>query len=220
MHIIQYFVILYEQLQEIQQKFNEASSNHSSLKNNEKNQDDPLENNPENIMISECQEIDTISKHPEDKMNSPAEAEKSEFNNMQKEENIDREIKKENRLEEDRIIRMIYKKMIFILHPDKKILSNPEVFHEIKSGWDKNYYPPLFYHFIQYKNHPSIKKLFLETSQNKKFINILKIQSNIITKEINEIKQTIIWKAYYHPNPKIRQDAINQLTRVNSDQET
>ena len=56
-----------------------------------------------------------------------------------------------NRADEEEInIKEIYRKLLFIFHPDKSISPNEQIVGEIKKAWDDKYEPTILYYF--YKN--------------------------------------------------------------------
>ena len=105
-----------------------------------------------------------------------------------------------NRAEEDINLKEIYRKLLFIFHPDKSISPNEQIFGEIKKAWDDRYVPTIIYYFIKNSNHPMLKIIHDKLYNTKVFLKTLKNLCNIITKEINDIWQTPIWKKYYDYN--------------------
>jgi hypothetical protein len=95
------------------------------------------------------------------------------------------------------IINEIYRKLLFIFHPDKSISPNEQIFGEIKKAWDDRYVPTIIYYFIKNSNHPMLKMIHDRLHNTKVFLKTLKNLCNMITKETNNIRRTPIWKKYY-----------------------
>jgi hypothetical protein len=103
-----------------------------------------------------------------------------------------------NRADEEEInIKEIYRKLLFIFHPDKSISPNEQIVGEIKKAWDDKYEPTIIFYFIKNSTHPMLKIIYDKLYNTKVFLKTLKNLCNIITKEINDIRQTPIWKKYY-----------------------
>ena len=100
--------------------------------------------------------------------------------------------------EEEINLKEIYRKLLFIFHPDKSISPNEQIFGEIKKAWDDRYVPTIIYYFIKNSNHPMLKMIHDRLHNTKGFLIFLKNLCNSITREINDIQQTPIWKKYYN----------------------
>ena len=79
----------------------------------------------------------------------------------------------------------------------KAISPNEQIFGEIKKAWDDKYVPTIIYYFIKNSNHPMLKIIHDKLYNTKGFLIFLKNLCNSITREINDIQQTPIWKKYY-----------------------
>ena len=97
-------------------------------------------------------------------------------------------------------IKEIYRKLLFIFHPDKSISPNEQIFGEIKKAWDEKYEPTILFYFITNSHHTMLVTIYEKLHNTKRFKNLLKNLYNIITKEINNIWRTPIWKKYYSYN--------------------
>lgn len=99
--------------------------------------------------------------------------------------------------EEEINLKEIYRKLLFIFHQDKSISPNEQIFGEIKKAWDDKYDPTIIFYFIKNCDHPMLKILYEKLHNTKVFLKTLKNLCNMITKEINNIRRTPIWKKYY-----------------------
>jgi hypothetical protein len=197
MHITEYFVILYSELQEIMNKFKVAYIHHQSLLNLEND----TSNDAENLSDSEP----TKETRKEATKETAKEAAKETAKESAKETakathiNSSNETSKEAEAKEEEInIKEIYRKLIFIFHPDKSISPNEQIFGEIKKAWDDKYEPTIIYYFIKNCNHQMLITIYEKLHNTKGFLNLLKNLCNIITKEINDIRRTPIWNKYYN----------------------
>jgi len=179
MHITEYFVILYSELQEIMNKFKMSYIHHQSLLNLENNASNYVENLSDSDPVK-----DTSKKATKEASNEPHKENKTS---------------KEPEAEEEEInIKEIYRKLLFIFHPDKSISPNEQIFGEIKKAWDDKYEPTIIYYFIKNCNHQMLITIYEKLHNTKGFLNLLKNLCNMITKEINDIWQTPIWNKYYN----------------------
>jgi len=178
MHITEYFVILYSESQEIMNKFKVAYLHHQSMLN--------LEDDAAKEAGKEAGKEATIE--------AGKEASKETDNRAAKE--AGKEAGKE--AEEEINLKEIYRKLLFIFHPDKSISPNEQIFGEIKKAWDDRYVPTIIYYFIKNSNHPMLKMIHDRLHNTKGFLIFLKNLCNSITREINDIQQTPIWKKYYN----------------------
>jgi len=205
MHITEYFVILYEELQEIMKKFKVAYLHHQSILNleNEVDKEDAKE-----VAKEASKEVDKeASKEAGKEVDKEASKEASKEAGKEAIKEDIKEVAKESdkkaakEAEEEEItIKEIYRKLLFIFHPDKSISPNEQIFGEIKKAWDDKYEPTIIYYFIKNTQHPMLKIIHDKLQNTKRFLNLLKNLCNIITKEINDIQRTPIWKKYYSYN--------------------
>lgn len=198
MHITEYFVILYSELQEIMNKFKVSYLHHQSMLN--------LENEAANEASKEAGNdagkeagIEASKKAgndaaKDDGKEATIEASK-DARNVAGNEAAGKKDTKE--AEEEINLKEIYRKLLFIFHPDKSISPNEQIFGEIKKAWDDRYVPTIIYYFIKNSNHPILKMIHDRLHNTKGFLNFLKNLCNMITKEINDIRRTSIWKKYY-----------------------
>jgi hypothetical protein len=194
MHITEHFVILYSELQEIMNKFKVAYLHHQSMLN--------LEDNAVKQAGKDAVKQAAIEAGKEAGKEAAIEAGKE----AGKEAAIEagKEAGKEasnvsgNMAEEEINLKEIYRKLLFIFHPDKSISPNEQIFGEIKKAWDDKYVPTIIYYFIKNINHPMLKIIHEKLHNTKVFLKTLKNLCNIITKEINNIRRTPIWKKYYN----------------------
>lgn len=173
MHIFEYYVQIYDELQILNEefelaliKYNKSNSEYIE-KNNEKTN---LEKNIENIKKEQNTEK-IINEQKEDK-------------NNYKKTNIDQNTEKIN----SGWIKKILLKLLFIYHPDKNIKPNEKIFSSIKNDFENNNFSSLFYYFIKEKNNPFIKQIFNEISNTKYFLTSIQSVSNLILQRINQIK--------------------------------
>ena len=103
-----------------------------------------------------------------------------------------------NRAEKEINLQEIYRKLLFIFHPDKSISPNEQIFGEIKKAWDNKYEPTILFYFIKNNHHPMLSIIYEKLHNTKGFLKTLKNLCNTITKEINDIRRTPIWKKYYN----------------------
>ena len=182
MHITEHFVILYSELQEIMNKFKVAYLHHQSMLN--------LEDNAVKQAGKDAVKQAAIEAGKEAGKEAAIEAGKEagkEASNVSG-----------NMAEEEINLKEIYRKLLFIFHPDKSISPNEQIFGEIKKAWDDKYVPTIIYYFIKNINHPMLKIIHEKLHNTKVFLKTLKNLCNIITKEINNIRRTPIWKKYYN----------------------
>jgi seryl-tRNA synthetase len=181
MHITEYFVILYSELQEIMKKFQVAYITHQSILN--------LENEASKEAAKEA------SKEASKEAAKEAAKEASKEASKKVTKEVTKEAAKE--AEEEINIKEIYRKLLFIFHPDKSISPNEEIFGEIKKAWDNKYEPTIIFYFIKNCDHPMLKIIHDRLHNTIGFLNFLKNLCNMITNEINNIRRTPIWKKYY-----------------------
>jgi hypothetical protein len=201
MHITEYFVILYSELQEIMNKFKVAYLHHQSMLN--------LEDNTVKQAGNEVSNDTDIEAVKEAAIEAAIEASKEASNRASKEASNEagneagnvagNEAGNEagNVAEEEINLKEIYRKLLFIFHPDKSISPNEQIFGEIKKAWDDKYEPTIVFYFIKNSNHPMLRIIHDKLYNTKVFLKTLKNLCNIITKEINDIRRTPIWKKYY-----------------------
>ena len=183
MHITEYFVILYSELQEIIKKFKIAYLHEQSILN--------LEN--------EISSEDSIKNSNGDEKKAAKDSAKEAAKEATKEAAKEAVKEAAKEAEEEQInIKEIYRKLLFIFHPDKLISPNEQIFGEIKKAWDDKYEPTIIFYFIKNNNHPMLKIIHDKLHNTKGFFNLLKNLCNMITKEINDIKRTPIWNKYYN----------------------
>lgn len=200
MHINEYFVILYSELQETLKKFKVAYLYHQSMLNLEND----TSNDNTNEVIKEAAK--DASKEAINEKDAAKEAAKEAVKEPAKEsaKEAAKEAAKEpakepaKESEENINIKEIYRKLLFIFHPDKNISPNEQIFGEIKKAWDDKYEPTIIYYFIKNYNHTMLKIIYEKLYNTKVFLNFLKNLCNMITKEINDIRRTPIWNEYYN----------------------
>ena len=190
MHITEYFVILYSELQEIIKKFKVAYLHNQSMLNleDEAAKEDAKEAAKEDVKEAVKEAAKEAVK--EDAKEAVKEAAKEAVKEAAKE--ADKEGEEEINIKE------IYRKLLFIFHPDKSISPNEQIFGEIKKAWDDKYDATIIYYFIKYSNHSMLKMIHDKLHNTKVFLKTLKNLCNMITKEINNIRQTPIWNKYYN----------------------
>ena len=212
MHITEYFVILYSELQEIMKNFKVAYLHHQSMLNLE------YEASKEAGKDTASKEAGKDAASKEDGIEAAKEAGKDasiiasifDGNEAAKEagngagngagNEAANEAAKEagNEAAEEEInLKEIYRKLLFIFHPDKSISPNEQIFGEIKKAWDDKYVPTIVFYFIKNSNHQMLKMIHDKLYNTKVFLKTLKNLCNIITKEINNVRRTPIWKKYY-----------------------
>jgi hypothetical protein len=193
MHINEYFVILYSELQEIINKFKVAYIHHQSLLNLENDTSNDSEN------LSDSKPAKETAKETEKEHIKEATKETAKETSKETHINSSNETSKEAEAEEEEInIKEIYRKLLFIFHPDKSISPNEQIFGEIKKAWDDKYEPTIIYYFIKNCNHQMLITIYEKLHNTKRFLNLLKNLCNMITKEINNIRRTQIWNKYYN----------------------
>jgi len=201
MHITEYFVILYSELQEIMNKFKVAYLHHQSMLNLEDNTVKQAGNevsNDTDIEVSKEAGNDAGKEAGIEAVKDAAiEAGKDAAIETSKETSNEAGNEAGNVAEEEINIKEIYRKLLFIFHPDKSISPNEQIFGEIKKAWDDKYEPTIVFYFIKNSNHPMLKIIHDKLYNTKVFLKTLKNLCNIITKEINDIRRTPIWKKYY-----------------------
>jgi E3 ubiquitin-protein ligase DOA10 len=202
MHITEYFVILYSELQEIMNKFKVAYLHHQSMLNLEDNTVKQTGNNAGKDATSIEAGIKAGKEAgKEAAIEAAIDASKEAGKEAAIEANnrTDKAAGKEaaNRAEEEINLKEIYRKLLFIFHPDKSISPNEQIFGEIKKAWDDKYEPTIIFYFIKNSNHPMLKIIHDKLYNTKGFLKTLKNLCNSITKEINDIRRTPIWKKYY-----------------------
>ena len=178
MHITEYFVILYSELQEIMKKFKVAYLHHQSMLNLENDADNKEDNKADNNAGKDAAKEADKEDDKEDDKEAANEADKE--------------------AEEDINLKEIYRKLLFIFHPDKSISPNEQIFGEIKKAWDDKYMPTILYYFVKNSSHPMLLIIYEKMHNTKGFLKILKNLCNVITKEINDIRRTPIWKNLQH----------------------
>ena len=189
MHITEYFVILYSELQEIMNKFKVAYLHHQSMLN--------LEDKYSNDAGKEAgKEADNRAAKEAGK-EATIEADNRAAKEAGKEASKESGKKATIESEEEINLKEIYRKLLFIFHPDKSISPNEQIFGEIKKAWDDKYDPTIIYYFIKNSNHPILKMIHDRLHNTKGFLIFLKNLCNSITREINDIQRTPIWKKYY-----------------------
>jgi hypothetical protein len=211
MHITEYFVILYSELQEIMKKFKVAYIHHQSIlnleneANNEANNEASYEADNEASKEAGKEACKEAGKEAckEAGKEASKEAGKEAGKEASKEagKEASKEACKEACKEDDEVkinIKEIYRKLLFIFHPDKSISPNEQIFGEIKKAWDNKYEPTILYYFIKNSNHPMLTIIYEKLYNTNVFLQWNRTQTNYITKEINDIRQTPIWKKYYN----------------------
>jgi hypothetical protein len=201
MHITEYFVILYSELQEIMDKFKVAYIHHQSLLNLEND----MSNDAENISDSEPTKGTAKEAAKDSTKEAAKEPSKDATKEVVKETSKDSHINSSNETskeaeakEEEINIKEIYRKLLFIFHPDKSISPNEQIFGEIKKAWDDKYEPTIIYYFIKNCEHQMLITIYEKLHNTKGFLIFLKNLCNMITKEINDIRRTPIWNKYYN----------------------
>ena len=200
MHINEYFVILYSELQEIMKKFKIAYLHEQSILNleNEISSEDAIKN-PNEDSPKEAAKYSTKEAAKEVTKETAKEAAEEAAKQAVKEASKEATKEAAREAEEEEInIKEIYRKLLFIFHPDKLISPNEQIFGEIKKAWDDKYEPTIIFYFIKNNNHPMLKIIYDKLHNTKGFLNLLKNLCNMITKEINDVKRTPVWNKYYN----------------------
>jgi hypothetical protein len=198
MHITEYFVILYTELQEIMNKFKVAYLHHQSMLNLEDEAGKEAGNDAGNDAGNMAGNMAGNRAGKEAAKEAAIEAGIEAGNVAAIEASNEAGNEAGNRADEEEInLKEIYRKLLFIFHPDKSISPNEQIFGEIKKAWDDKYEPTIVFYFIKNSNHPMLKIIHDKLYNTKVFLKTLKNLCNIITKEINDIRQTPIWKKYY-----------------------
>ena len=202
MHITKYFVILYTELQEIMNKFKVAYLHHQSMLNLEDEAGKEDGNDASKEAGIEAGDEAGKEAGKEAAIEAAIEASKESAIEASKESDIETSNRTDkeaaNKAEEEINIKEIYRKLLFIFHPDKSISPNEQIFGEIKKAWDDKYEPTIVFYFIKNSNHPMLKIIHDKLYNTKVFLKTLKNLCNMITKEINNIRRTPIWKKYYN----------------------
>ena len=202
MHITKYFVILYTELQEIMNKFKVAYLHHQSMLNLEDEAGKEDGNDASKEAGIEAGDEAGKEAGKEAAIEAAIEASKESAIEASKESDIETSNRTDkeaaNKAEEEINIKEIYRKLLFIFHPDKSISPNEQIFGEIKKAWDDKYEPTIVFYFIKNSNHPMLKIIHDKLYNTKGFLKTLKNLCNMITKEINNIRRTPIWKKYYN----------------------
>jgi len=195
MHITEYFVILYSELQEIMKKFKVAYLHHQSILNLE----DEATKEASNEATKEASNEDVKESAKESAKESVKESAKESAKEAGKEAGKEVGSKEAGKESEEEInLKEIYRKLLFIFHPDKFISPNEQIFGEIKKAWDDKYEPTIVFYFIKNYHHPMLKIIHEKIYNKKRFLKFLKNLCNMITKEINNIRRTPIWNKYYN----------------------
>ena len=200
MHITEYFVILYSELQEIIKKFKVAYLHHQSMLNLE---DDAAKEAGKEDCKEDGNDAASNDASKEAGSNDSASNEASKESDIKASNRAAKEAGKEaakDADEEEINLKEIYRKLLFIFHPDKSISPNEQIFGEIKKAWDDKYEPTILFYFIKNCHHPMLKIIHDKLHNTKGFLKTMKNLCNIITKEINDIRRTPIWKKYYNYN--------------------
>ncbi len=207
MYIYEYYIIIYEELQKYEQYLKNYLEQKDKTSFNEKFQDpnQKVENKFEksnnftketsntldgdnNVNISKkdttCDSNDIINYMSNNK----------ESNNIKT--NTNTNIKSNN----STWIRKIYTKLIFLFHPDKKIMADDVAFSKIKSDYENNDYSSILYYFTKEKNHYYLSRLFNEMSHNQKFLDSLLNLSKFLKYKINLILGDIGFVTYLERN--------------------
>lgn len=203
MHFIDYFVIVYEELQKINKEFSDICSKHKNMikENPGENPENNTEQKPGNIS-----EINTEEKTEEKPEEKPGNNTEEKPGNNPEEKPGESFEKKEEDISEN-WYKKVFLKLLFIFHPDKKIKPNPDIFSTIKVAHDKKEFETIIYYFIVEKNNPFIHEMFLKISNSRKFINYISGLLNKMNHDIHEIKSSLIWNAYFNPDIFKRHDA-------------
>lgn len=206
MYIYEYYIIIYEQLQKYEQYLKNYMDQKDKTSFNEKFQDP--NQNMERVLLTKpsclaenkfeksnnfikeiCNKLDGNIKNDVSKENTSCDSNdiinymsnNKESNNIKI--NTNTNIKSNN----SAWIRKIYTKLIFLFHPDKKILADDIAFSKIKSDYENNDYSSILYYFTKEKNHYYLSRLFNEMSHNQKFIDSLLNLSKFLKYKINLI---------------------------------
>jgi hypothetical protein len=170
-------------------KFKVSFIHHQSLLNLENNSS----NDAENLSVSDPTKGTAREVAKEAAKEASNETSKETHINSSKETSKEAEDK-----EEEINIKEIYRKLLFIFHPDKNISPNEQIFGEIKKAWDDKYEPTIIYYFIKNCEHQMLITIYEKLHNTKGFLIFLKNLCNMITKEINDIRRTPIWNKYYN----------------------
>jgi hypothetical protein len=195
MYIYEYYIIIYEELQKYEQYLKNYLEQKDKTSFNEKFQDPNqkvAENKFEksnNFTKETSNKLDADIKNDVSKEDTTCDSNdiinymsnNKESNNIKT--NTNTNIKSNN----STWIRKIYTKLIFLFHPDKKILVDDIAFSKIKSDYENNDYSSILYYFTKEKNHYYLSRLFNEMSHNQKFLDSLLNLSKFLKYKINLI---------------------------------
>jgi hypothetical protein len=207
MHFIDYFVIVYEELQKINKEFSDICSKHKNMI-----KENPGEN-PENNTEQKSGNNSEINAEEKPGNNPEINAEEKPGNNSEQkpgnnpEEKPGESFEKKEEDISENWYKKVFLKLLFIFHPDKKIKPNPDIFSTIKVAHDKKEFETIIYYFIVEKNNPFIHEMFLKISNSRKFMNYISGLLNKMNHDIHEIKSSLIWNAYFNPDIFKRHDA-------------
>lgn len=172
MHIKDYFINTYKDLQNLRKKLKDAINTlpkqiDDSEKNNEKKNLEKQNSKKYPEENFEKTEEENPEKNLEEKTEKNLE-EKTEENPKKSEYKI---------VDEMVILKMLYRELILYYHPDKNNNTDGQIFYEIKESWDRNYYPTILYYYLEIFD-------LLEYALLEKYLRIMR-------NEINQTKSMI-----------------------------
>ena len=148
MHIKDYFINTYKDLQNLRKKLKDAINTlpkqiDDSEKNHEKKNLEKQNSKKYPEENFEKTEEENPEKNPEENLeeNNEESFEKKTEENQKKSEN--------KIVDEMVILKMLYRELILYYHPDKNNNTDGQIFYEIKESWDRNYYPTILYYYIE-----------------------------------------------------------------------
>ncbi len=195
MYIYEYYIIIYEELQKYEQYLKNYLDQKDKTSFNEKFQDPNqkvVENNFEksnNFTKETSNKLDGDIKKYASKENTTCDSNDiiNYISNNKESNNIKTKTNTNIKSNNSAWIRKIYTKLIFLFHPDKKILADDMAFSKIKSDYENNDYSSILYYFTKEKNHYYLSRLFNEMSNNQKFLDSLLNLSKFLKYKINLI---------------------------------
>lgn len=208
MHIIDFYVDLFEEFQKVKDYFEIAMTDYNSKKQNiDENynqdfymKDESFEKHDYSINnFSKENPIQTESSQNKDQDNilqlELYSKESDKINNKSKISSSN--ITNKELANVEKIIRKIYLKLLLIFHPDKNISPNSIKFNKLIDANKNDDKTPILYFFIKEKSNAFISCIYKEIYNKQFFYNLLSNQSNFIMHQIGIIKSSIIWKEYY-----------------------
>ena len=143
------------------------------------------------------------------------ESEKKETSkeNLDESEKMETSVKKNGITEKEKIINFIYKKMSLFLHPDKNKKYENE-FIKLKKCYEEKDFSKIYYFMLKLEEYKIKKKVFELVEKKYKLEEVLVEEINKITTRINNMVNNELWKAYYHPDEKLREITKNKILNL------